>query len=316
MERFFGGGNGSAMLLSSDWEPHTPEAIQSGVFASRWPATDGSGRVLWTLVNRGGINLTGTQLAVRMPTAQPKAVHGQAAARFYDCYRGVEIVPHTGPPPPPPRGFVTFKGANCYDGHGATDLDKTPVSNQTVAECEARCDAHSACMCAVHAQTISPAGDDKGACWMRSDCVLPKCDRATSAYSTYLNQSRLPPPPPLPGGTVGLAFDFAADDYGCVLQTGPEAPDAALTAFLAEMAAMTTATLSSLDGTWKVMHQTLVPIPPSPPARKPPPGTVRIPAAAAYDFVTRGIEIEGDDAHGVDVQFPWEEAYAPPRPLP
>jgi len=29
---------------------------------------------------------------------------------------------------------------------------------------------------------------------------------------------------------------------------------------------------------------------------------------SAYTFRTRGVEIEGDDAHGVDVQFPWESA--------
>ena len=33
---------------------------------------------------------------------------------------------------------------------------------------------------------------------------------------------------------------------------------------------------------------------------------VTVPAAgAAYDYVAKGIEIEGDDAHGVD-EFPWE----------
>ena len=35
---------------------------------------------------------------------------------------------------------------------------------------------------------------------------------------------------------------------------------------------------------------------------------VHIPAtpAAGYHFVTNGVEDEGDDAHGVDTQFPWE----------
>jgi len=31
-----------------------------------------------------------------------------------------------------------------------------------------------------------------------------------------------------------------------------------------------------------------------------------LPATSSFNFVTRGIEIEGDTAHGVDVQFPWE----------
>jgi iron(II)-dependent oxidoreductase len=54
------------------------------------------------------------------------------------------------------------------------------------------------------------------------------------------------------------------------------------------------------------MHQSLVPIPPSPPTTSQPAGTVHLPANAAFTFVTKGLEIEGDDAHGVDVQFPWE----------
>ena len=34
-----------------------------------------------------------------------------------------------------------------------------------------------------------------------------------------------------------------------------------------------------------------------------PAGTVYIPAAASYSFSTSSIQIEGDDQHGVDVQF-------------
>ena len=183
-----------------------------------------------------------------------------------------------------------------------------------------------------------------GNCLKRANCQLGGCDHGSSQYVTYLNQSRLPPPPAPPAGTVGLAFDFHAGDYGCVLQTGPEAPGPALATFLKEMATMTQvrlpdcytaatsllhamtqvrlpdcytavtkrsprcyiavtcdrqAPLSSLDSVWKVMHQTLAPIAPSPPTHVAPAGTVAIPAAANYTFSTRGIEIEGDDTHGV-----------------
>ena len=31
-----------------------------------------------------------------------------------------------------------------------------------------------------------------------------------------------------------------------------------------------------------------------------------VPATANYSFAVASIQIEGDDAHGVDVQFPWE----------
>jgi len=36
MQRFFGAEAGGGLLLSAGWEPHTPEAVQPAVFASRW----------------------------------------------------------------------------------------------------------------------------------------------------------------------------------------------------------------------------------------------------------------------------------------
>lgn len=49
----------------------------------------------------------------------------------------------------------------------------------------------------------------------------------------------------------------------------------------------------------------MVPIAPTKLATASPSGMVTVPAAN-YSFVVKGIEIEGDDGHGVDVQFPWE----------
>ena len=41
-------------------------------------------------------------------------------------------------------------------------------------------------------------------------------------------------------------------------------------------------------------------------AAAPPAGMVSIPAASNFTFVSGGVEIECDDDHGVDFQFPWE----------
>ena len=64
--------------------------------------------------------------------------------------------------------------------------------------------------------------------------------------------------------------------------------------FLSEMMAINTRPLYSLSEEWHVLPQTLVPLPPSPPAASAPPGALRLPAAAAFDFATRGLEIEGN----------------------
>ena len=113
----------------------------------------------------------------------------------------------------------------------------------------------------------------------------------------------LPIPPR--AGAVAVSFDFEAGGYGCVLQT--TAPvDAELTAFLASMQAMTAKPLSSYSSTWKYLLQTRVSIAKTAPVAAAPPGTVHVPHHAAYEFSVSGVMIEGDDAHGVDVQYPWE----------
>eukprot|EP00463_Aulacantha_scolymantha_P006298 TRINITY_DN7914_c0_g1_i1.p1 TRINITY_DN7914_c0_g1~~TRINITY_DN7914_c0_g1_i1.p1 ORF type:complete len:138 (-),score=10.12 TRINITY_DN7914_c0_g1_i1:133-546(-) len=71
------------------------------------------------------------------------------------------------------------------------------------------------------------------------------------------------------------------------------------------MQAMTKHPLSHYDGTWKYLPQTMVPIPRTPSHHTTPPGMVKIPKAS-YHYISKGVEIEGDDGHGVDVQYSWE----------
>jgi hypothetical protein len=170
MLRFFGS---TGHLTSSEWEPHTSEALQAcispaspslypscishlasaslalqaGVYSSRWLA---GGTRMWTLVNRAGRGLSGVQLAVPPVGAATSLLGnlarggGDSRSRYYDCYSGAEIKASAVPPPPPPqKGFVEYLSLNCYGGHGGTEIDsdKTAPVGLTVEQCQARCDA-------------------------------------------------------------------------------------------------------------------------------------------------------------------------------
>lgn len=69
----------AALLVSPDWEPHTP-TVPFGVFASRFP---GPGRTLWTMVNRGQMNVDGVQLALP----------AENGIRYFDLWHGTELKP-------------------------------------------------------------------------------------------------------------------------------------------------------------------------------------------------------------------------------
>jgi iron(II)-dependent oxidoreductase len=69
----------AAFLRSSEWEPHAP-MVQPGIFASRFPAPEGT---LWTIVNRNEYNVAGAQLTV---------AH-KSGVRYYDLWHGVELTP-------------------------------------------------------------------------------------------------------------------------------------------------------------------------------------------------------------------------------
>jgi len=58
---------------------------------------------------------------------------------------------------------------------------------------------------------------------------------------------------------------------------------------------------------WRVLPQQCVEIPRAEPPPAAPPGMILIPAAR-FDFKVSGVEIEGGNAIGVDVQYPWEDS--------
>ena len=73
------------------------------------------------------------------------------------------------------------------------------------------------------------------------------------------------------------------------------------------MKEMTSQPLSSFSHEWKFVPQQIVPIEATKSYAAVPDGMVKIPGGDFY-FKVNGIEIEGDNDIGVDVQYPWEDS--------
>ena len=303
--RFFGGK--ARVLHSSGWVPHTPAAVQPHVYASEWPADEQTKfgiRRLWTIVNRAGQTTRGPQLVVT-PT--------DANSRYYDCARGVPLslgpAPPSPPPPstPTPAAFVAFDGTTCHDGSGCKPLDKEGVAIDSLAACAARCDADADCGCVTWQ---AAGGAHGGRCWKRAACV-PYHFEADAAFSTYVSKKRTPlptGPQAPPASAKSLSFEIEAEGYGCVLEmSSPADVGSEVAGLLSEMAKLSATPLADYGKAWQYLPMAIVPIALTPKATSPPKGTVYVPLAPAYRFVVSGLEIEGDDNHGVDVQFPWDE---------
>jgi len=104
-----------------------------------------------------------------------------------------------------------------------------------------------------------------------------------------------------------LSFPIEGLGFGAVLAIQDAAPSSDLSNLLAFMVARSSKPLSSYSREWKFLPQTMVEIPATKPASAAPPGMILIPAGD-YDFEVRGIEIEGGNDPGVDVQYPWEDS--------
>ena len=107
------------------------------------------------------------------------------------------------------------------------------------------------------------------------------------------------------GNTV-LSFPIEAHGYGALLAT-PAAPDSAMEKLMAKMKELSATPLASYSHEWNVLPQQIVPIAATKPPSGSPAGMVKIPESD-FEFRVEGIEIEGFDDIGVDVQYPWEDS--------
>jgi iron(II)-dependent oxidoreductase len=107
------------------------------------------------------------------------------------------------------------------------------------------------------------------------------------------------------GGKAELHFAMEGHGFGAVLAT--PALSGGASRLMERMRALSVRPLASYSKQWHVLTQRLVPIAPTTPKASPPPGMVAIPAAD-YEFRVSGVEIEGGNDTGVDVQYPWEDS--------
>ena len=108
------------------------------------------------------------------------------------------------------------------------------------------------------------------------------------------------------GGKVMLSFAIEAHGYGALLAT-KTAPEAGIQALMSSMKEMSAKPLASYSHEWTVLPQQIVPIAATKTPWQEPAGMVKIPAGN-FVFKVEGIEIEGSNDIGVDVQYPWEDS--------
>jgi iron(II)-dependent oxidoreductase len=109
--------------------------------------------------------------------------------------------------------------------------------------------------------------------------------------------------PRLEGGKVVLEFPIEANGYGAILAAS-SAPES-LQGLMRTMKTLSAKPLTSFSHEWTTLPQQLVPIAKTAPVKTQPSGMSAVPEA---DFVFRvnGIEIEGTNDEGLDVQYPGE----------
>jgi gamma-glutamyl hercynylcysteine S-oxide synthase len=113
--------------------------------------------------------------------------------------------------------------------------------------------------------------------------------------------------PEIVSAQATLSFPMEAHGYGAVLalDSGTSVPE--LDAYLSQRRDLTKTSLETYSHEWQFLPQQIVATSPTPPAASTPAGMVRIPGGD-FDFRVTGIEIEGENWVGLDVQYPWEDS--------
>ena len=113
--------------------------------------------------------------------------------------------------------------------------------------------------------------------------------------------------PSVRGSDAILSFEIEGRGFGAVLATEEDSSAGRLKDILSFMAQRSQRRLSSFSRGWQAVQQTIVKINTTKPASGAPSGMVMIPGGE-YNFQVHGIEIEGGNDSGVDIQYPWENS--------
>ena len=108
------------------------------------------------------------------------------------------------------------------------------------------------------------------------------------------------------GGRSVLSFPIEAKGYGAILASRTS-PEPSVTALMTKMKGASATPLSSYSHEWTFLPQQIVPISATKIVSPAPAGMIKIPEAD-FLFKVSGIEIEGSNDAGVDVQYPWEDS--------
>jgi iron(II)-dependent oxidoreductase len=109
--------------------------------------------------------------------------------------------------------------------------------------------------------------------------------------------------PVVADGRATLSFDMEANGFGAMLATA--APDASLQTLMKEMQQLNKVRLDSFSAQWTVLPQKIAEVARTKVAGLAPEGMVKVPATT-FRFQVDGVETEGGNLAGVDVQYPWE----------
>lgn len=113
-------------------------------------------------------------------------------------------------------------------------------------------------------------------------------------------------PRPAGEGEVSIDIPLEARGFGALLQVDDRVDAARLQAFLASMRELAAVPLANHSALWKPLPQVQLPVAATERVASPSPGMVRVPGGE-YLFRVTGVEIEGENRPGLDVQYPWED---------
>jgi hypothetical protein len=160
------------------------------------------GAQVWTVQTGGTENPVITKkgtVYVEGWGARPSTSGEEFYLKLFSVNRGGQVQWMFAPAPPPV--WSKHMGKNCYDGHGATSMDQSPIGKLSMADCEKRCDETAGCggITVVWSHNGEPTD-----CWRRSNINIDACDSG-DGYDTWTKSApTLAPVPPGLHGSMPL----------------------------------------------------------------------------------------------------------------